>query len=203
MTTAAVSTASSAGRLWPRKSGRAGRVDEVDARVGVREVHHDGVERVLHAPLERVVVADGGAALEAAGGADARRRGAAGPRPGWSCRRPPGRPAPRVRMAAMLGEAGLGMGVLLDPGASRAAENETGEHAYADEAGEQREHAGIDWHQRPGDRATETRPRRSCAAFGCAVGRAEGDAAIRQHACRCASAGRRARGRTGWPCPAA
>ncbi len=32
--------------------GAAGRVDEVDARAGMRQVHHRGVERVLHAPLD-------------------------------------------------------------------------------------------------------------------------------------------------------
>ena len=93
MTTAAVSTASSAGSDWPRKSARARRVDEVDARAGVRQVQHAGVERMLHAPLQRVVVADGGAALQLPG-APMARRGAAGLRPGWSCRRPPARPGP-------------------------------------------------------------------------------------------------------------
>ena len=44
--------------------GRARRVDEVDARLAVRQVQHARVERVLHAPLERIEVADRRAALE-------------------------------------------------------------------------------------------------------------------------------------------
>ncbi len=53
--------------------GSAGRVDEVDARAGMREVHHRGVERMQHAALERVVVANGAAALDAAARADGAR----------------------------------------------------------------------------------------------------------------------------------
>ena len=53
--------------------GAAGRVDQVDARAAMREVHHRCVERVLHAALERVVVADGAAALDAATRADGAR----------------------------------------------------------------------------------------------------------------------------------
>ncbi len=66
MTTAAVSTASSAGRLWPRKSGPPG-VSMKWTRVSAwLQVHHGGVQRMLHAALERVVVADGAAALQRA-----------------------------------------------------------------------------------------------------------------------------------------
>jgi hypothetical protein len=45
-------------------------VDEVDAGVGVPQVHHRGIQRMLQAALEGVVVADRGASLQAARSAD-------------------------------------------------------------------------------------------------------------------------------------
>ena len=51
--------------------------------------------------------------------------------------------------------------------------------------------------------ATGTPPRRSRAACGCAAARGAPGAAARPRACRCAGAGRRARGRSDWPCRAA
>ena len=52
------------GQALAEEVGRARRVDEVDARLAVRQVQHGRVERVLHSPLERVEVADRRAALE-------------------------------------------------------------------------------------------------------------------------------------------
>ena len=50
--------------------GRPGRVDHVNARAGMLEVHHRGIERVLHLAFEGVEIADRAAALQAAGCAD-------------------------------------------------------------------------------------------------------------------------------------
>ncbi len=50
---------------------------------------------------------------------------------------------------------------------------------------------------------TGTPPPRSCAACGCAIDRRLVRAAVRSRACRCAGAGRRVRGRSDSPSPAA
>ncbi len=52
-------------------------------------------------------------------------------------------------------------------------------------------------------RATGTPPPRSSSASCCAAAPSPGRAAVRGRACRCAGAGRRARGRSGSPCRAA
>ena len=70
MTTAAVSTASSAPIAWPMKSGKPGRVDQVDARVLRLEVQHRRAQRMLPGLFERIEIADRRAALDAAGRLD-------------------------------------------------------------------------------------------------------------------------------------
>ena len=74
MTTAAVSTASSAPIAWPMKSGKPGVSIRWIARVGRLEMQQRRAQRMLVRLFERIEVADRGAALDAAG-----RRDRAGP----------------------------------------------------------------------------------------------------------------------------
>ena len=75
MTTAAVSTASSAPIAWPMKSGKPGVSIRWMRVFGGFEMHQRRAQRMLVRLLERIEVADGAAALDAAGRRDRARLG--------------------------------------------------------------------------------------------------------------------------------
>ena len=121
----------------------------------------------------------------------------------------------RVRMAAVLGDAGLGMGVLLVP---RSAPGRSGP-APADKRRPRIGRSTSLCRARRVCKRKHARHARAAVTAGLTLlerhlGEAAQLAAVqlveplpraasRSRACRCAGAGRRARGRTGWPCRAA
>ena len=116
ITTAAVSTASSAGNDWPSEIGGTRRVDQVHPRAGVVQMQDRGIERVLHPALQRIVIAHRAASFEAADGTDHAGAMQQGFR---QARLPSSRRTDQRQVCGwrqVLGDAGLGMGVLLEPG---------------------------------------------------------------------------------------